>query len=273
MKKYSVWSCLASIIVPGFFLYAIAIPIVMAGSYSGNVVGMKFAKVPFPGDFQMSVLNIQKPGGEVIVLVRSQGKKIIAVDKDKTNKDIRAWKLGNNGSKQPLTGGEISAGFFSKISKDSTASLVTLKCKVMPDNVIKSIHAKGNIHILTADSRVDVTNKSFDLKPGQILRIGSVQMKFRKSGKPQWGKQPMEITFDTDQKLEYLAEIKFYQLNGKEIKSSRGSTMSIDMGGFKQVSVSYRLDKKVDKVMVKAKYWKGLQSVKVPFSFDVKRMF
>ncbi|HEC28078.1 MAG TPA: hypothetical protein ENI65_00620 [Gammaproteobacteria bacterium] len=273
MIKYSIRSHLVNIIVPGFFLYAVTISTAMAGPYSSKVVGMKFAEVPFPGDFQMSVLNIQKPGGEVVVLVRSKGKKIIAVDKDKTNKDIQAWKSGDNGSKQLLNGGEVSAGFFSKISKDSMASLVTLKCEVMPDNVIKSIHAKGYIHILTADSRVEVTNKKFDLKPGQILRIGSVQMKFRKSGKPQWGKQPMEITFDTDEKLEYLSEIRFYQLNGKEIKSSRGSTMSIDMGGLKQVSVSYKLGKKVDKVMVKAKYWKGLQPVKVPFSFDVKRMF
>jgi len=246
-----------------------------AAPYSSRVVGMKFAEVPFPGNYRMSVLNMTAApgGGEVAVLVRSSAKKIIAVDRGKTNKGLSSWKTGVANKKTPVNNDIIQVGHFPKISKDASAVMVTFKYKILPDVHVSHIHTSGHIFIKSAVSQINVIKKGFKLKAGNVLKIGPVQMTYIKSGKPQWGKEPLEITFDVTGEFDQLANIKFFHANGSEIKSASSGRMTMSMGSFKKMTVSYRLSEKVDRFMVKANYWNGLEVVKVPVVIDVKRMF
>jgi len=263
-------SAALNFILVGFFMISVS----HAASYSSRVVGMKFAEVPFPDDFRMSVMNVTKqPGGEVVVLVRSPVKKIIAIDKDKTANSLMSWKIDSHNKKIMIEKDLVKPGYFSNISKDAFAVLVTFKYRLLPDVSVNSIHTKGNIFLQTAISKVDVSKKGFQLKAGNVLKLGPVQMTFVKSGKPQWGKEPLKISFDVSGNLSQLADIQFFHVNGKKIKSSRGGTMTMSMGGFKKVSVDYHLAEKVSQVLIKAKYWKGLEVVKVPLVIKVNRIF
>lgn len=245
-----------------------------ASGLQARVVGVQFADPPFPGDFMRSVAGIKDPGGKVTVFVKNGGAKIISFDKNATQATLKTTKVGLKGQKTPVTADQVKVGFFAKIAKDSQSMMVDLNYQFLPrSNQVRLVETLGKIVMTTATSQVLVDQKNLALKSGSILRLGPVIMKVKKTGKPRWGKQPLEVTFDTDGQFDKLAEIRFFDLQGNEIKSSRGSKMSMSMAGHKMVQVSYRLAQKVDKVSVKAKYWKGLATVQVPLSIKLRPMF
>jgi hypothetical protein len=245
-----------------------------APDFQARVVGVHFADPPFPGDFKRSVSGIKDPGGKVTVFVKSSGPRIIGFEKDATQKQLKTFRVDKKGVKTPVSADKVKVGFFARIAKDSQSMMIDLNYRFLPRKQnSRVVETTGKVVMNTASSQVEVEQNKLVLEVGSMLKLGPVTMKVKKTGKPQWGKQPLEVTFDTDGEFEKLAEIHFYDVSGKEIKSSRGSKMSMSMGGLKMVQVSYRLAQEVKAVSVKAKFWKGLKKVEVPVTINIVPMF
>lgn len=242
--------------------------------YQARVVGIAFADPPFPGDFTRSIGGLKDPGGKVTVFIKSNAKNIIAYDRKSTQQSIKTYERNKKGKKTAMAANVVKAPFFARIAKDNRSALLEFEYTFLPRKATTLLVQTGlQLQLTVAGARVPVEQAKLSIKPGSMLKLGPISMKLVKMGKPSWGKAPLEIQFDTDEKLDQLAEIHFYDQQGNEIKSQRSRSMSMSMGGHKKVSVYYMLYKKPDVVRVKAKYWKGLQKIKVPVSITLRPMF
>ena len=119
---------------------------------------------------------------------------------------------------------------------------------------------------LAYTARKTFTHPKAALKPGTELKAGPIGFKVTKVGKPNWGDAPLQVTFEAKQDISALAEVRFLDDAGAQIKSSGGGTMSTSSFGSVNVQTSYNLAKKVDVATVEFDVWTDMHVATVPFA-------
>ena len=199
---------------------------------------------------------VTMPEGGLIAFDKNAGKVNAFVD-DKGTNLLPGKRFGRPGF-----------GMMSSITKDGKACMVELDGGTLPAKGAGEVRASGTMVFKTGTKKKTFKQADVPVKKGAAVKAGPIPFTIKSAGKPQWGNQPLQITFNTKQKLDRIAEWKFYDADGKEIKSSHGGTSTMSMLGMTNIDRSVNLAKKVDKVTIAITYWTDMKTVSVPF--DVK---
>ena len=264
MKRLSVF--LLAALLAGGILYAQA-GVEPVPAFTARVVGLQVA-TRIPGDDMMMQPFHSSAGVALCVLVRSTGKSIVAFDGDASRLDLLQddrgtdLKAGSADSYQPTFG-------FPQISQDGKSVLFELRGNGLPAPEGNRIRAQGTA-VLKVGTALDTARQmNVPLTKGTKIMAGPVPFTIKDvtEGGPFGG--AMTITLAADQSLDAINEIRFEDANGTPIETQDAGTVTTTMMGRVSVEKQIGFAKKVDSATVAVKYWKGLETVRVPLKLDV----
>ena len=88
-------------------------------------------------------------------------------------------------------------------------------------------------------------------------------------GKPDWGDDPIQVELKSSVSYKDFKGLHFYDLKGNKIESERSRNGSMGIFGKRTYTVSFKLKKKVDKIVLAVDEWSDMEVVKVPFDFTI----
>ena len=96
---------------------------------------------------------------------------------------------------------------------------------------------------------------------------GDIEMKLNEVGKPSFGDDAVELSFETSNKaITMLAGVKFFDETGTELESASRGSSSMGFAGKYTYGRDYSLKKEVKgKLVVEFEMWTDLAEKKVPF--------
>lgn len=160
-------------------------------------------------------------------------------------------------------------GMLTNISKDGKACAVEVLAPLTPAKGAASIKLEGVLTMLCASDKKEHAQKDVPLKNGTKLTAGRVELAIDKIGKPEHGAEPLCLTLRSTMELDEVAEVKFYRVDGGEIKSRRTGTSKMGILGAMTVEWDYNLAESADAATVKVFLWSDLQKKRVPFNLNI----
>jgi hypothetical protein len=165
-------------------------------------------------------------GHKVALIVRSKGKPMVGFDENKAEITIG--------------GAKAESGFFMSnmsFSKDKKAMKLEFdaKGKVQP-NAQGELEVKGKLPVMVASTKAEIRSAVFNVKAGEPVVFpadakGLPTLKVKKTGKPDYGDEVLSIAFSTNMKMDDFAGVKFLTKDGKEVKSDKGGSSWMGLGG------------------------------------------
>lgn len=200
-------------------------------------------------------------GTAVAVLVSVTEGSIVAFDDDKA-------KFTINGKPAKVRfGGDISKDHkHLKLEVETPAPLTAAE--------LASLKLEGTLPITTATGSTEIKSDPFDAKPGTKVTFTTTKLPtersltVEKSGKPEWGDDPFQISFKSDRKFDEFANIAFTGADGKTLESSRGGSSTMTMMGKTTAEVSYTFKQKTDKLVMVLSAWTGFESKPLKISLS-----
>jgi hypothetical protein len=204
-------------------------------------------------------------GVTLALLVQIPDGGIIDLDDDASKLDKFTDDKGTNLLVGGDTWGKVGIGGFASISKDGKACLAELNGKSVPIKGATQVWASGTLVLKCASKKKTVQHKKIALKKGTKIP-GAIPFTIDKVGKPDWGDAALQVTLAAKQDLSSVAEIKFFDAQGKEIESSSAGSSSMRMGPVVNIKRSFNLKKKATNVTIAVTYWTDMRIVKLPFN-------
>jgi hypothetical protein len=231
-----------------------------------EAVGLRVVGEPYGGRDDMRPFNYYAGTTAVLLLTRPGGG-LIAMDDDASE----VTRFADERGKDLLVEGKFSQpGFsaFPRISEDGAAALVEVSGGAVPTRGATTVSIGGKAVLKVATKKATHERADVAVKKGTSVEIGPFRFTVVDVGKPDWGDEPLQITFEAKQELDALAEIRFTGPDGKAIEHHSGGTMTSRMGNQVNIRQSYRLVRKVDRVSIEVDAWTDLRTIEVPI--DVK---
>jgi hypothetical protein len=232
-------------------------------AYSVKAVGLQVV-APVPGEDQASRPFNSFPGVALSVLVRSPAQSIVAFDDDASRLEALQDDKGTDliakseDSWQPPFG-------FPQISEDRKAVLFELRGNGLPAAGSARIRARGAA-VLKVGTAMDTARQvNVPLRKGTKITAGPVPLTIKDVSVG----EPMTLTLSADQELDAISDISFEDAAGHPIETRNMGQFVTRMVGRVSVEQQISFPKRVGSAAVIVKYWKDLQTVKVPVSVDV----
>lgn len=234
-----------------------------------DVVGVQVTGKGYVAEGQNDV-HALKPfnwhaGTRVGLMVTTDGKTMIGVDEDKSKVTAFTDDLETNFLESKGRFGRKGAKFDRPdLGKDRKGLVIHVESPGLPKKGAKTFTLKGEIVVLVGGESKLVKSKAAELKKGSKLVVGEHTFEIIGSGKPDWGDDPLEIELQSSVSHEDFKAFEFYDAEGKKIESERGGSSSMTNFGKRTCTVTFRLKKKVDQVILGLDMWTDLEEVKVP---------
>lgn len=204
--------------------------------------------------------NSEKGTAVAVIISVTEGS-IVAFDADK--------------AKFTLGGKPAKARFGGDISKDHKHLKLEIQTEApLAAADLAGLKLEGTLPITTATGSTEIKSDPFEVKPGTKVTFTSTKLPTErsltvdKSGKPDWGDDPFQISFKSDRKFEEFAKIAFTTADGKSLESSRGGSSSMTMMGKTTAEVSYNFKQKADKLVIVLSAWTGFESKPLKISLS-----
>ena len=211
-------------------------------------------------------LNGAKPGTTLYVKILQADKFIISVNRDGSKLVSFTDDRGTDFSKHiPKRFGRTWLGFSPKISKDGHSCIVEVRTTKIPKANAGQIALKANIALSCGAGEKTERVENVALKAGTTFKVGTMNIKIDKAGKPDWGNAKLSIDFSSQQDLVNIKTLEFFGPDGQKIKASPSSSISQNN---RMLMKSYKLDKMVDTVTLAVTYFDKRESVVVPVSIS-----
>lgn len=228
-----------------------------------SVKGLRLVDKPYNGEDSMRPFNwfagtamavqVDVPAGGLIELDRASELSAMTDDKG-TNLIDRAEGRG-------ITGG---IGGLPMISSDGRAALIEITGPGTPAAGAKFIRAKGTLVFKQATTKTTFKDVVV-LQKRSTADSGPIPLTITKVGKPEWGSEPLGVTFRANQDTSAIADIRFFDVKGSPIEVRQAGTTRMGTPERMTVDISFALTRKVDVVNMEIDYWKDLRQLVVPF--------
>ncbi len=194
-------------------------------------------------------------GTYVSLALRAGEKGLIAFDKDKSKISI------SDGTSD--LGGKF--GTWERISKSAKVMRVEVNADKLPGAGAHSLELTGSISVMVASKTETQASEARAFKKGDEVKLtDAFQFKIGKIGKPKWGDDPLSVSLKWGRKIPELAAVRFYDGEGKEIKSKPdGSSWGTFIGKY-TVTKSYSLKRKSDVIKIEMDLWTDVETINVP---------
>jgi len=200
-------------------------------------------------------------GTAVAVLISVTDGGIVAFDDDKA-------KLTINGKPAKVRfGGDISKDHkHLKLEIETEAPITAAE--------LGTLKLEGSLPITTATGSIEIKSEAFEAKPGTkvVFPAGKLpterSLTVEKSGKPEWGDDPFQVSFKSNRKFDEFANVAFTSADGKALEAARGGSSSMSMMGKTTAEVSYTFKQKTDKLVMVLSAWTGFESKPLKISLS-----
>ncbi len=218
---------------------------------------------PDPKDPSKSELGFNaEPGTTLHIKILQPDKFIIDVDEKASKLLSFTDDRGTDFSKDiPKRFGRTWLGSSPKISKDGHSCIVEVRTTKIPKANAGQIALKANIALSCGAGEKTERVENVALKAGTTFKVGTMNIKIDKAGKPDWGNAKLSIDFSSQQDLVNIKTLEFFGPDGQKIKASPSSSISQNN---RMLMKSYKLDKMVDTVTLAVTYFDKIESVVVP---------
>lgn len=202
-------------------------------------------------------------GYNVVFIVRSPDKQIVGFDDDEAPVTIGGAKancrfFGN----QAFSEGRLAL----RIEFTSEGGV-----EVSPEGTLA---VKGELPVTLATGKEETRSEPFTVAEGTKVVFpageeGMPELEVKSFGKPKWGDDPLQIEFSTNRKPDEFAGIKFYDKDGREVESDRGSSSWMSFMGKGSGTVAYTFKAEHKEVILAVEAWTGQEEKKLPVDLKV----
>ena len=231
--------------------------------FSVEVVGVRACG---PAHKELTPFN-NWPGVSVALLVKAEGCQVTGMDSGSRVKEI-----GDDTGADLFVGGgdsrQTSFGQMPQISKDATAILVELDSPKPATKGAKSVHIEGKL-VLNTSNGTEQKKVEVKLADGEKFEMAGQSIDVEKCGDSGWEEMPLQITFKSNKSFETIAEWKFLDESGAEVKTQVSGHWSFGSGGEATHQLILNVGKKLTKGTLVCECRKDLKKATVPFKLDV----
>ena len=233
-----------------------------------RVCGLKVVGQGYGEEYTGLMPLSSQAGTEIALMVTCSAGGLISFDRDAST---LAQFVDDRGTNLFSSADMFLQGFDSmqRISKDGKACLIDISGKNIPAKGATKIQASGNLILIRASKTQSYKQEKVALKKGTTVKAGDVPFTISEVKKPEWGEGEVQLTLQTNQDIPQIKSFKFYDAQGKEMKSTPAG--SSRMQAFNKITVdkNFELYQKVDEVTIEITYWLDMQKLKVPFEVEV----
>lgn len=241
-----------------------------------QIVGLQVSK-PLPraekkeNQFQMPQSSMfGSPGVEIHFLVTDAQRAILGID-DKASKvkctDDKGTDLGKQEKENRFGFG--SRPFSSRETPDNVATIVELHQPNLPAAGATKILVDGELVLRCGTGEVVVDQKDIALKPKTAVKAGPVEFEIVEAKDEDFGDSKFMIEIKSDKSFDAIKELEFLDAAGKPIKTQNMGTSSFGVFGKMTYQRSIGLAQKADKVTLRIKHYKTIESIKVPLKLEL----
>jgi len=239
---------------------SLALPLNAVAEITVKPVGMQIVWSSLKDEFDGHRTYNNKEGVYVAVALNAGGKNIIAFDDKKSKVSI-------------LSGDEDLGGKFDsweKFSKDGKIMRVEAKTEKLPTGDAAALKLSGSMSVVVASKSETKSIEPRALKKGDKLTFGDdFTCEVTKIDKPKYGDDQLEISLKWKQNIPRLAEIRFFDKDGKKIESRKGGWSSFGAFGKRTITQSYLLKKKSDLLKIEMDLWTDAEALVVPIDLGI----
>jgi len=228
-----------------------------------RVGGLSVAR-PVKGDkFGRSMASGLQAGTNVSLRVSIPGRQIIELDRAASTLTKFTDDKGTVLAK-PGKGGGFKSWLspFTHIAEDGQSCAPDIRSKKLPAAGATRLAVDATL-VFVCGQDPKTAKCEAALTKGAAVKLGPIDAKVSKVGKPQFGRMKVDVTFTSTRSFDAIRKLTFLGGDGKEIKSRRASSGRSTLGDVSTYSLSYGLASKVDKVIVKVDYWGSVETVTV----------
>ncbi len=240
-----------------------------------RVVGFQIVDDQFDNDaFEFTPFH--RLGTTFHVLLTSEGKKIIEIDRDNSTVDVMKDDADGDLLKQQeqkkdgalsFSTSQSPIGSFPKISKDQKLALLEIHAPRSPSPGAKRIAAVGKLIVKLAGGSNMQKLTDVPLKPGPLAVKGhKIAIKEVGEADDMLGgdEKQLAITLEYPDKTEAaLAGIRFVDAAGEEIEQQGSMWSTVGPTTTKTI----HLANKVESATIEFTFWQGVEIVELPFKF------
>ena len=214
------------------------------------------------------------PGTTVALLISAPKGGLIRFDHKHSTLSKFADAKGNDllakpGGDPPFSG-NIGFSSFPKIAADGKSCAIEVNSPNVPAKGSARIELAGEISVLCATQTHEEVQKNVPLVNGSKVVIPDLELTLDNVGKPEFGDAALGLTLRSTQELDEVADVKFFKLDGTEIKSKRMGMSRMELLSTRTIEWNYNLAEKADAATIKIYRWTDAQKKKVAFSLNVE---
>lgn len=250
----------------------------IAGTFSANevlaqestavvkAVGLS-VNLPDPNSEYGGSYSMGRPSGiEVMVLAEDPKMFFISVVDDGPEKT--ALEISANGKKLKNEQGFSNFGFMSRISDNGHYVVVPVSATQVPPAGANSVKVTGKLILKTgADEKKEKVK--FNVAVDESVKLGSVTTKITSVEEYNFGEATTNITFETNQSLDVISNIKFFDDQGKELESSSAGSSSFGFGDKMTYTRGFQIAGSPKNLNAEVTYFGSTRTVTVPVDLEV----
>ena len=203
-------------------------------------------------------------GTTVAVLIQRPASGLIKFDENASKIDVFSDEQGKTLIAKKDSFFDKDFGAFPKISTDGKTAMIDIKANGVPGKDSRSIRIKGTLVFKAATKKQVFKQAGVALQKGTQISAGPLPLTISAAGKPEWGKDPLQVTFQRSNNFDSLASVRFLDGQGHDIKSSNGGSSSGKFMGATRYTQSYNLETKVSTATIEFTCWEDMAEIKIP---------
>ena len=182
--------------------------------------------------------------------------------------------IGHSAADSDITvkaGGQDLGGkfnFWETFSKDRKTMRLEAATEKLPERRASKFRLSGNIEVLLASKKVTKSTEIKAFKKGDKVTL-SDDFAFEIIGfskpKPEWEDEALNINLEWKQDISLLAEVRFYDAEGKIIESREAGSTTSESSATKM----YALKKKPEVFKIEMDFWEDIETVTVPLKVNL----
>jgi hypothetical protein len=208
------------------------------------------------------------PGTTLVLVCRPPEGGVIGLDTDASTVSVFCDNRGNSLLASASKRGRATSpiGGFPVIAGDGSAVRFEVEGSQLPAADATAIAVEGSLRLRLASGKTSHQHDGAILAAQQPISAGPIAGKVTKVGAPEWGDAKLQVELTFPMALEQLAGVRFLTPEGKAIKASQSSSMSMGRGAKTTTMLTFDLAAKVERATVVFDVWTDLREVDVPFA-------
>jgi hypothetical protein len=231
-----------------------------------KAVGMNLGLADPDSEYGGSYVLGRSAGIEVTVMVEDKSSFFVSViDEGQEKTEL---SLSADGQKLKNDSGFSRIGFMANISENGQRVVVPVSATQLPPRGTGNLKVSGNL-VLLAGANEKTDKVTFKVAAGEQVQLGPVATKISSVDEYEFGETVTNITFETDQPLDVISGMKFFDEGGRALEASPGGSSSFGFGNQMTYSRSFQISGTPKSLSVEVRYFGSTKTVTIPIELDV----